>query len=152
MAEDSLQTFRELVSGAAGILLIPMGADEVVSPMTFHFEDMEVALTHDPRGDDHALIYSAPFGRVPPEREAELYREFLDANLFWAGTGGATIGVETATGEAMLCLSVPLAGQTPARVAETAAEMIETALVWRQVLRGDVEKPALPSDEQMIRI
>jgi hypothetical protein len=152
MTQNSEQSFCELIVAAADLLSITMAAEDVAHSTTFHFDDMEVTLTLDTRGEDHAVIYSVEFGHVPPHKEVEFYREFLDANLFWAGTGGATIGVETATGEAVLCLRVSLAGLTAGQVAATAVEMIEMGMIWKGVLAESERDRSLPSDDTSIRV
>lgn len=152
MIQDSDELYRELVAASADVLSITLTAEDVANPTTFHFEDMEVTLTHDTRGEDHALIYAVPFGHVPADKEAELYREFLEANLFWSGTGGATIGVDTTSGEAMLCLRVSLAGLSGAQVAATASDMIELGIIWKDVLAEAEGDRFLPSHDDSIRV
>lgn len=152
MTQDSLQIYRSLVASAAALLSIDLAEEEIVDPVAFNFEDMEVMLSLDGRGDDDAVIFSAPFGLVPADRELALYREFLDANLFWSGTNAATIGVDSDTREAVLCLRAPLAGLCAEQIAATAAEMIETALIWKQAIAPKEENGGALSDPTAIRV
>ncbi len=56
-------------------------------------------------GQQQLTLYS-PLGTVSIEHESLLYRMFLEANLFWSGTGGGTIGVNTETNEAFLAYAI----------------------------------------------
>ncbi len=50
-------------------------------------------------------IYS-PLGAVPADYELPAYRAFLEANLFWSGTGDGTLGVNSSTREAYLAYHI----------------------------------------------
>lgn len=50
----------------------------------------------------HMLVIYRTIGIVPVAREMEIYEALLDANLFWRGTGDATIGVHSDTLEVII--------------------------------------------------
>ena len=61
----------------------------------------------EPRG---AIVLMTPLGEVRLGERPELAADMLDANALWRGTRGATLGIDRASGLAVLALAVPLAG------------------------------------------
>jgi len=72
------------------------------------FDALETHLQHD--GDRDALVVFARLGALAEEVASEAYELLLSANLFWAGTNGATLSVEPADRLVYLAASTPLAG------------------------------------------
>lgn len=153
MFDTSDQTYRQLISAAAKLLLVDLSEDDVESPVAFQIDGTDVFLTLDTRGNGHAILFSVDLGLVDPRSELLVYRKFLEANLFWNGTGGATIGIEAESGRAHLCLRVGLGELDAQQVALTGAEMIDTARLWREVIEAanGACEAGTPSDDIIIQ-
>lgn len=78
---------------------------DVPSPLEF---PLELELGHIPITVEHeedipgSLVVHRSLGIIPPSRKAEISSALLEANLFWSGTGNATIGVNSETNEAVV--------------------------------------------------
>lgn len=61
---------------------------------------------------DYLLTY-AELGHVPPDSEAELLRGFLEENMFWEESNGATYAINPDTAAVMLQRRDPVSVLTP---------------------------------------
>lgn len=103
----------------------------------------------------NVVIY-AQLGAVPPEAPAEVLRNLLEANLLWAGTGGATIGLHPDTHMAVLAYSMPFEGLTGESLAVALPQFATIAAFWRRFLdgaeNGQTGGTAPDLSENMLRI
>lgn len=104
-------------------------------------DDMPVTLQHLDGLNQVALI--GEIGEPPPADHLErLYRALLSANHLFAGTGGATISLDSESGKVMMCRVLELRlldGESFSTILEGFLNALET---WRQVVgefRGSVE-------------
>lgn len=105
------------------------------------FDDVPVSLLLDEeRG---ALLLLATVGRPPAT--AEIYGWLLDANLFWAGTRGATLSREAAAGVILLQQSLPVA-DLQAEALETSLERFVTTVENLRSQLGQHDADPLPND------
>lgn len=79
---------------------------------------IDVNLGHEP--DIDRVMFSASLGEVPLEAREVVYAALLEGNLFWSGTGGATLSVEPESRQAFLHQRMP--------VAEVSAQSLEAML------------------------
>lgn len=113
----------------------------VFDEQTVHLEEHE--------GGDAVLLY-ADVGRLPPVRaDADaLCRSLLEANLFTAGTAGATLGVAFDSGLVALTLRIDLRACDYAEFEARLERYVDAMFAWRDRLEGQqaVEPPmAAPS-------
>lgn len=99
----------------------------------------DLAIGFSVEGDEEAgslLLFTSlglPGPDVPRERLMQL---MLEANAFWVGTGGCTLGLQAHTGAVLVCARAPLAlCDAPALVVVVEA-FAEVALLWREVVQG----------------
>lgn len=81
----------------------------------------------------HRVLLSADLGEPPPEGAETLFRTMLEANNLFAGTAGATLALDAATGRFRLQkaeLPEELANDVDGRF----VAFIETALDWRRAI------------------
>lgn len=85
-------------------------------------------------GDEHHgdLLYFADLGAPSPERALPVYKALLEANHFWVGTSGATLGLQPDTGRVICCGSMGVAGADGADLAVRLDAFIDTLLFWQQ--------------------
>ena len=74
-----------------------------------------------------------PAPQVPRERLMQL---MLEANAFWAGTGGCTLGLQPHTGAVLVCARVPLALCDAPSLVVVVEAFAEVALLWREIVQG----------------
>ena len=87
--------------------------------------------------DDSAgtLLLLSSIGQ--PEPTVQTYASLLDANLFWSGTGGATLAREASSGSIVLQHALPVAG-LDLDPFETALQGFVDTVEWlRAVLEAD---------------
>lgn len=95
---------------------------------------------------DDAVIY-ADLGAVPAEKAGDIHRNLLEANLFWAGTGSATIGLHPETGHAILAYQTPMADLTGASLAVAATQFAKIAAYWQRFIANGGETPSTQPPE-----
>ncbi len=83
-----------------------------------------------------------------PYQTEKFYPELLEANLLWAGTGGATLGVDPATLSVFMCYQEKMEGMEFLRFQELLKGFSDTALFWNQRLAGgEAEGKTPPGSE-----
>jgi hypothetical protein len=89
-----------------------------------------------------ALIFSSIVGTLLPYQTEKLYPELLEANLLWAGTGGATLGVDPATLSVFMCYQEKVEGMEFLRFQELLKGFSDVALFWNKRLQeGEASQP-----------
>ena len=111
--------------------------------MRLSFDDITVTFDLRSKQPNALLIYTS-LGSVPAEHELSLYRAFLEANLFWSGTADATIGVNSATREAIIAYSIDLSAIT----GENLVVLVEQFTVLTELWLRLIENPASAKDIQ----
>ncbi|WP_185961354.1 type III secretion system chaperone [Telmatospirillum sp. J64-1] len=76
------------------------------------------------------LMLYAHLGLAPQPASAELYESLLEANHFFRGTGGATIGVDPATRSIALVYALPLPSLTPVLLEAEIKGFVDIAESW----------------------
>lgn len=106
--------------------------DTLESPVDLTVDDMVLTLTYDAVSGRDDIILSTSLGKVPEEHEVQVYRGLLEGNLFWSGTGDATIGVNSATREALLVFKTGIDGLDGNGLAGISSQFLEIAAAWRE--------------------
>ncbi|MES2634748.1 MAG: CesT family type III secretion system chaperone [Pseudomonadota bacterium] len=91
------------------------------------------------------LLYFVDLGAPPAERAPAVYRTLLQANNLWAGTGGATLGLQADTGAVILAGRIDLASVTPEGLAAMLDGFTDTGQFWKNVVAGQTEPDVEPS-------
>lgn len=84
---------------------------------------------------DGSLILSSVLAEFDREVLETWSASLLEANAFWAGTAGATLGVDSETGCIVLCRQLPMARLEGAHLLEEFATFLNTGIQWQQTLR-----------------
>jgi hypothetical protein len=79
---------------------------------------------------------SSTVGSIPEDHEEEalVYLELAEANYWWAGTSGATLGAFRETREVVLCYSYPMSGMDIQRLEDIVRGFSQVAVFWNQRL------------------
>lgn len=139
--------FRELMAafGEKIGLAEPIEIDED-GLCSFDVGDATVAM----QGVDEieTLSLSADVGTPPPENLEPLYRELLQANDNFRGTGGATLSLDPRTGAVRLCRYAPYSALDADRLSALVLGFIEALADWRQRVRDfRADASSAPADE-----
>jgi len=124
---QQFQTVLEDLGGQLGLGPLHF-ADDYSCSLTF---DGRIGVDIDYNADtEEATLFSA-LGPVPDDRRAAFAEEALEANLFWQGTGGATLGVDAASGQAVLAMRFPTDGLDSRELRERIERLVDVASDWR---------------------
>ncbi len=107
-------------------------------------ERIEIGLSFND-GDD-TMVMASVVGQMPPEPATDRYAMLLDANFFWRGTGGATLGVERDSGTIVLVEPVALSGLQIGRLEARLGGFVKAAREWTDRLAAPSAEPGA-SDE-----
>jgi hypothetical protein len=117
---------------------------EAASPLEFTIGDTAVVISLDRRGDADDIVLHSRLGIVPEARELDVYRVLLEANVMWSATGDATLGVNSATREALICYRYALKDLDAGAFAGLVGAFAELARNWRAFLAAAEEELARP--------
>lgn len=145
-----MQAFQSLLASLGQSIGLPDLAPDDEGYCALSFDDLMVHLQYDPAQDE--LLAFARLGEIDDDEPAELYARMLAANLFWQGTGGATLGVQPEDGMVFLCRKTPLGPLDDGGFQQLLEQFVNTADSWRgEVARfvsddvtGDALANALP--------
>lgn len=136
MTEPSL-SYEEILSALAE----QVGLDtlELLSTQELVVDGQPIGLQLE--GDERSgdLIFFAGLGTPAPEQLQRVMRTLLEANHFWVGTGGCTLGLQPGTGAVTLCGRIrldELGGKTLAALLDGFAD---TASFWRNLIESPPE-------------
>jgi Tir chaperone protein (CesT) family len=113
---------------------------EPVSPVEFAVDGLPVVVSLDRRSGADAIVLYSELGEVPAERELEVYRVLLEANVMWSGTGDATLAVNSATKRALLCYRIALKDLDGPGFNAVVSAFVELARGWRDFIAAAVEE------------
>lgn len=149
-----MQRFEQLLAEVGREVGVELGG--TAGPIEFDFDGFPVTIAADDRSGQEDIVLSARLGTVPVARELEVYRLLLEANVFWSGTADATLGVNSATREALICYRRPMEGLGGKDAAGLLGAFVQIAENWRNFITAANEAVTLddtaPSDQPMIRV
>lgn len=114
-----------------------LGIDDpkpLVESGVFVVDGVDVYMDYRDAGFEASVVIYSELGAVPEDAPAEILRNLLEANLLWAGTGGATIGLHPDTRAAVIAYSMPFEGLTGTGVAAALAQFTRVAAFWREAI------------------
>jgi hypothetical protein len=94
------------------------------------------------------VVFFSVLGRPAPEREAQVHRLLLQGNNLWAGTGGATLGIQQEGGAVVFAMRLPLEGLNAEHLLEVLGDYADIARYWVAVVAGATSAPTLAAVEQ----
>ena len=131
----SIEHFNELLKDLGKSVGLPDLKPSNEGLCSLRFDD-RVTIDLEANEETGALIFSSIVGTLLPYQTEKFYPELLEANLLWAGTGGATLGVDPATLSVFMCYQEKMEGMEFLRFQELLKGFSDTALFWNQRLAG----------------
>jgi hypothetical protein len=132
--------YTELLQNVATLLGLPQAA--FVATQELVIDNLKIAFDFQPLdpnlptvGD---VIFFSVLGRPTPEREGERHRLLLQGNHLWAGTGGATLGIQQEGGAVVIAMRLPLEGLNAEYLLQVLDSYADTARFWAAAIAGQV--------------
>ena len=95
-------------------------------------DELRINLEHVEHTD--TLLLYAVMGTLPPAPNAALYAQLLEANFFFNGTGGATLGLDKDAGMVVLTQALDCTGKTLEMFERCLDSFVNAAQQWSQTL------------------
>ena len=93
--------------------------------------DVVFSLIYSEQVTPELLFVYCDFGEVSRDREAEIYRTLLEANMFLYTGSGPTFTVSSETGRVVLAESHKIDGLEPKALRQLLTKTAEQAMAWR---------------------
>src|SRR5262245_8760184 len=103
----SMESYRGLLADFGRSIGLAELAPDADGYCALSFDDLPVHLQYEP--DDDEVLAFTRLGRIQDPHHAGLLERLMEANLFWAGTGGATLGLQPEDASVFLMQRRPLA-------------------------------------------
>mgnify|MGYP001038966638 CR=1 FL=1 len=104
--------------------------DKFEFPFQITYRHIEMTFDYQIYLPQNLLLYTS-LGKIPEERQLEIYKAFLEANQLWSGSGGATIGVNPKTLEGMIAYQLHFTGMELNGFISLIEQFILLAELWR---------------------
>lgn len=129
----SKELYKKLLSELASVLDLEDLAPDEDDYCCLGFDDS--IIVHFQYNDEiGALMLFSQVGTVEEQYAAEIYPKLLHANLFWQGTGGATLGIDEDTQEVILCYQTPIKDLDVKQFEDLIEGFVNTSELWIETL------------------
>lgn len=146
MSEESYKKILKELGQSVGLPDLKADSD---NHCCLSFDDK--IITHIQYNDDNkVVILFTQLGSIDPEKQASLYPRLLKANLFWQGTGGATLSVDDDNNEAILANQLPIATLDSSKFQEYLENFINTAELWINTIEVIQKEEKLINNQEII--
>ncbi len=138
------QAYTDLIKSFANH--VGLDAEALAKTEEIVIDGLKVGLQYEGDEDMGDIVYFANLGAPADHRIAEVYKTLLHANNLWAGTGGATLGLQPETGSIILAGRIDFNGVSAASLAMLLDAYADTALHWKKYIADQLEEHAeMPS-------
>lgn len=117
-------------------------------------DDITVSLYFEGDEEIGEVVAFSLLGTPADDRLREVTGVLLEANYMWAGTGGATLGMNPENNKVMIGVRLPLDGLTGESLATVLDAFVDTASFWRRFVAGELkqdQQPKAPNFDFAIR-
>ena len=99
-------------------------------------DGLSIGLAYEGMNDLADVLYFADLGAPEPDRVFAVYQTLLEANNMWAGTGGATLGLQQDTGWVVLAGRIDFESLSPESLVNLLGMFAQTASAWKSFVDG----------------
>ncbi len=139
----SVENYKQLLSELGQAVGLPDLAPDKDNYCCLGFDDK--IITHLQYSDtNQVLMLFAQLGVIDEDKVNDIYPRLLKANLFWQGTGGATIGVDDETREVLISYQAPMQFMDFLKFQELLEGFINTAELWINTLEAVQHGEGIP--------
>jgi len=122
---------KELIGSLGDRIGIQLALD-ADGACSFEADGLVVTLNHFP--EINSLALTGDVGEPPPEKLESLYKAMLEANCAFAGTAGATLSLDSASGRFSLCRALPLATLGADSLYAAVEGFVNTLDAWHKIV------------------
>ncbi|MEC4720750.1 CesT family type III secretion system chaperone [Noviherbaspirillum sp. CPCC 100848] len=115
-------------------------ASALVSSGEIVVDKLSISILYEDEISSDNVVCVAQLG-MPAEPGAGIYRTLLEANLMWAGTGGATLGLHPDTGQVCIAYKQPLDTLDGEGLGEVIDQFADIAAYWRDEISRITVQP-----------
>lgn len=131
----SKQLFTQLLGELGKSVGLPELAPDDDNYCCLGFDDKIITHLQYNEENDVVMLF-AQLGVVDEDKAALIYPRILKANLFWQGTGGATLGVDDESKEVLMAYQIPIQMLDFSKFQELLEGFINTAELWINTLEA----------------
>lgn len=118
---------------------VGLDAQNLLTAEELIVDELNIGLQLDGDMHDGDIVFFAMLGVPAEDIFAPLARLLLEANNFWVGTGGCTLGLQQGTGAVTICARLPIHTLTGDALAVVLDAFVDTALFWKAYVEGSPE-------------
>jgi Tir chaperone protein (CesT) family len=149
----SAEGFNALLSEFGRKIGLPKLRADESGYCALSFDDVDAHLQYE--GEQDEVVVFTRLGTVDLDDPTETYARLLGGNLFWEGTGGATLAVEPETGMVFLQAKAAVRSLDGAGFGSLLERFIVAAERWRKEIVPDAgavgEAVPLPGTDSFVR-
>ncbi len=131
----SLNNYRALLTKLGENVGLPDLAPDEDNYCCLGFDD-KIIVHLQYNEENEVLMLFGQLGEIKEEWAEQLYPRILKANMFWQGTGGATLGVDDETREIMMSYQIGIRFLDFPKFQELLEGFINTAELWINTLEA----------------
>lgn len=144
----SAENYKQLLSELGQSVGLPELAPDEDNYCCLGFDD-KIVLHIQYNKENEVLMLFSQIGTIDEDKTKAIYPRLLKANLFWQGTGGATIGVDDESREVLMSYQVPMSFMDFHKFQELLEGFVNTAELWINTLDA-VQKGDQFSDKKKL--
>lgn len=132
MLEKYLELLKQF---AQRVGLVP--AELFLQRQEIVIDDLAISLSCEELKDSNNILCFSLLGIPNKNISKTVYMELLEANCFWIGTGGATLGIQEHSGEVIICSKISLDDLNVTDFSKFIDNFSEIAHYWKKVISKD---------------
>jgi len=141
--------YEELLTAFASH--IGIHAETFVEMQEIVIDDLAIGLAYEQADDRACMTYFANLGRPAAKRAETVHQTLLEANHMWVGTGGATLGLQQATGNIIMAGQTSMEDLSPESLARLLNTFADIASRWKGFIDGHYEISETPPEPFALR-
>lgn len=127
------ENYKQLLSELGHSVGLPELAPDEDNYCCLGFDDKIVLHIQYNKENDVLMLFSQ-IGTIDEDKTSAIYPRLLKANLFWQGTGGATIGVDDESREVLMSYQISMAFMDFHKFQELLEGFVNTVELWINTL------------------
>ncbi len=131
----SKENYIQLLSELGQSVGLPKLAPDDDNYCCLGFDDKIVVHLQYNEENDVVMLF-CQIGIVDEDKAKAIYPRLLKANLFWQGTGGATIGLDDETREVLMAYQISVDGMDYPKFQELLEGFVNTSELWINTLEA----------------
>ena len=141
MSHVTLENYKQLLSELGQTVGLPELAPDEDNYCCLGVDD-KIVLHLQYNIENEILMLFAQVGKIDDHHREAIYPRLLKANLFWQGTGGATLGVDD-NGEVLMAYQIVISNMDFQKFQDLLEGFVNTAELWINTLDAVQKSPEM---------